>query len=80
MTPPGRNAPEALAFCTMDRAARSLMDWPGFRNSALPRISQPVASDRRFRRMSGVSPMRLMMLAMDKGCLWIRSWEGAGDV
>ena len=37
-------------------AARSLTDWPGFMNSALPRISQPVSSDARRSRISGVLP------------------------
>ena len=37
-------------------AARSLTDWPGFMNSALPQISQPVASDARRSRISGVLP------------------------
>ena len=61
MVPPGRSAPEAFAVRTIDRAARSLIDWPGLRNSALPRISQPVSSDRRLRRISGVLPIRSMM-------------------
>ena len=37
----------AIASWMMNRAARSLTDWPGLRNSALPRISQPVASEAR---------------------------------
>ena len=39
------------------RAARSLTDPPGFMNSALPKISQPVAAERALRRISGVLPM-----------------------
>ena len=45
MTPPGCSAPRSIASRMMNSAARSLTDWPGFMNSALPRISQPVASD-----------------------------------
>ena len=32
----------------MKSAARSLTDWPGFMNSALPRMVQPVSSEARF--------------------------------
>ena len=60
MVPPGFSAPDARAPWTIDRAARSLIEPPGFMNSALPRISQPVSSDRRFRRTSGVWPIRSM--------------------
>jgi hypothetical protein len=31
----------------MNSAARSFTDWPGLRNSALPKISQPVISEAR---------------------------------
>jgi hypothetical protein len=41
----------------MNLAARSLTEPPGFMNSALPRIVQPVSSEARFRRMSGVAPI-----------------------
>jgi hypothetical protein len=41
----------------MNRPARSFTDWPGFMNSALPRISQPVVSDARFSLISGVLPI-----------------------
>ena len=58
--PPGFNAPEVRAARTMDRAARSLIEPPGFMNSALPRISHPVWSDRRFSRTRGVFPIRSM--------------------
>ena len=57
MVPPGRKAPRATASRMMKRAARSFTDCPGFRNSALPRISHPVASDGPLRRMSGVFPI-----------------------
>ena len=50
--------PRRSASRMIHSAARSFTDWPGFMNSALPRISQPVASLAAFRRMSGVSPMR----------------------
>ena len=54
--PPGRSAPRATASRMIQSAARSLTDWPGFMNSALPRISQPVASEARRSRISGVRP------------------------
>ena len=41
MAPPGRNAPRRIASSTIKSAARSFTDWPGLRNSALPRISPP---------------------------------------
>ena len=50
-------APCSIASRTMNSAARSFTDWPGFRNSALPQISQPVSSEARLRRISGVLPM-----------------------
>src|SRR5213078_2625981 len=37
-------------------AARSFTDPAGFMNSAFPRISQPVSSDRRRSRINGVFP------------------------
>src|SRR5690606_14690449 len=41
----------------MASAARSLTERPGLRNSALPRMVQPVASEAARRRMSGVLPI-----------------------
>ena len=55
--PPGRSSPRSTASLMMYSAARSLTDWPGFMNSALPQISQPVASDARLRRIRGVWPI-----------------------
>src|SRR5438045_3650042 len=55
--PPGRSRPFFSASRTIQRAARSFTDWPGFMNSAFARISQPVISLARFRRISGVFPM-----------------------
>jgi hypothetical protein len=55
--PPGCNCPLRSAASMMARAARSFTEPPGFMNSALPRISQPVSSLKRFRRISGVLPM-----------------------
>ena len=57
MTPPGLSSPFSSASRMMNSPARSLTDWPGFMNSALPRISQPVSSEARFRRISGVLPI-----------------------
>ena len=44
------------ASLMMPSAARSLTDWPGFMNSALPRIVQPVSSEARRSLISGVRP------------------------
>ena len=40
----------------MKSAARSFTDWPGFMNSALPRMVQPVSSEARLSLMRGVRP------------------------
>ena len=55
--PPGLSTPRRSASRMMASAARSLIDPPGFMNSALARIVQPVASDARRRRTSGVLPI-----------------------
>ena len=57
ITPPGRNVPLRTASWMMNRAARSFTDWPGFMNSALPRMVHPVASEARLRVINGVLPM-----------------------
>src|SRR5207245_10288452 len=49
--------PRASASSIIPKAARSLTEPPGFMNSALPRISQPVSSDSRRKRKRGVRPM-----------------------
>src|SRR5690606_33607554 len=70
--PPGWSCPLASAASMMASAARSFTEPPGFMNSALPRISQPVRSLRRFRRISGVltmaaaKPCRMVMVE----CSW----------
>ena len=54
MIPPGLSCPLATASRTMARAARSLTDPPGFMNSALPRMVQPVSSEARRSLIMGV--------------------------
>ena len=61
ITPPGRNSPFFTASSMMNKAARSLTDWPGFMNSALPRMVQPVAADTRSSRINGVLPIASMI-------------------
>ena len=61
MTPPGRSSPFFTASSMMNSAARSLTDWPGFMNSALPRIVQPVASETRLSLINGVLPIASMI-------------------
>ena len=55
--PPGLISPRASASRIIWRPARSFTDWPGFMNSALPRMVQPVSSDARLSLISGVLPM-----------------------
>src|SRR5690349_12100212 len=57
ITPPGWSVPRSSASRTMNSAARSLTEPPGLRNSALPRIVQPVSSEARRSLMSGVLPI-----------------------
>src|ERR1700734_1744061 len=54
--PFGLSTPRRSASSTIHLAARSFTDPPGFMNSALPRISQPVSSLKDLSRMSGVPP------------------------
>src|SRR5215475_5347544 len=56
MTPPGRSRPRSSASLMMKSPARSFTDPPGLRNSALPRIVQPVASEARRSLIIGVLP------------------------
>ena len=55
--PPGLSSPRFSASKIICRAGRSLTDWPGFMNSALPRMVQPVASEARLSLINGVLPM-----------------------
>src|SRR5690348_10935609 len=61
--PPGRIRPRFSASRSRPRAVRSLIEPPGFSHSALPRISQPVASDARRKRINGVRPTAAAKLA-----------------
>src|SRR5215471_1864425 len=56
ISPPRSITPRRSASSTMYFAARSLTEPPGFRNSALPRIVQPVISEALRSLMSGVLP------------------------
>ena len=70
--PPGRSAPRFTASWMMKSAARSFTDWPGFMNSALPRMVQPVSSEARFSLMRGVRPTAAATpLAKDKADLLV---------
>ena len=55
-SPPGLNNPLSSASRIMAFAARSLTEPPGFKNSALPKILQPVNSDAFRSFISGVLP------------------------
>src|SRR5215208_426289 len=56
-SPPGLISPRFSASRIIWRAGRSFTDWPGFINSALPRMVQPVASDACLSLINGVLPM-----------------------
>src|SRR5215469_13783257 len=56
-SPPGLSSPRFSASRIIHLPARSFTDWPGFMNSALPRMVQPVASDARTSLMRGVLPI-----------------------
>ena len=57
IVPPSFNSPDRSACSIMAFAALSLTEPPGFINSALPKISQPVISLAFFKRISGVLPI-----------------------
>src|SRR5688572_800667 len=67
---PGLSSPRLSPSRMRYRPARSFTEPPGFRNSALPRMSQPVSSDGPRNRMSGVlpiastSPLRTLAIAV----------------
>ena len=60
IVPPGASVPRASASSTMNLAARSFTEPPGFMNSHLARMVQPVSSDAWRSFTSGVFPIRLM--------------------
>src|SRR5580692_5429213 len=55
--PPGFNSPRFSASRIIHLPARSFTDWPGFMNSALPRMVQPVISEARVSLINGVLPI-----------------------
>jgi hypothetical protein len=65
ITPPGFSVPRAIGVATMKSAARSFTDWPGFMNSALPRISQPVSSEARLQADQRRVPDRRQRVLLD---------------
>ena len=64
--PPGFSTPRCSASRMIASAARSFTEPPGFMNSALPRILQPVSSEARRRRISGVLPMAARQVVGDR--------------
>src|SRR6185312_11419542 len=56
-SPPGLRSPRFSVSRIIHLPARSFTDWPGFMNSALPRMVQPVASEARFSLIRGVLPI-----------------------
>lgn len=59
MIPPGDKAPDVSDERTMERAARSLTEPPGFMNSALTRIVHPLRLLKEDSSNNGVWPIRL---------------------
>src|SRR5215470_6898991 len=72
-SPPGLRSPRFSASRIIHLPARSFTDWPGFMNSALPSIVQPVASDACLSLISGVLPM-----ASTTSVLKVIIWELPG--
>ena len=69
--PPGLRSPRFSASRIIHLPARSFTDWPGFMNSALPRMVQPVASEARFSLISGVLPIASttsLLMFMSENC------------
>lgn len=62
------DAPFSSASLTIHSAALSLTDPPGFMNSALPKISQPVSSDRPLSLSSGVLPTAPQKPSIGRSC------------
>ena len=58
--------------------ARSFTDPPGFMNSALPRISQPVAAEARRNWISGVLPMLPARSSATGGATVACGWMSIG--
>src|SRR5688500_17216090 len=58
--PPGLSRPRFSAPVMIASGARALTQPPGYRNSAVPRITQPVAGEARLSRISGVLPIAPM--------------------
>src|SRR6516225_9582266 len=56
-SPPGLISPRFSASRMIWRAGRSFTDWPGFMNSALPKIVHCVAAEARLSTINGVWPM-----------------------
>src|SRR5262245_27803057 len=60
-SPPGLISPRFSASRMICRAGRSFTDWPGFMNSALPKMVQRVAAEARLSTIKGVLPMASMI-------------------
>src|SRR5262245_49413632 len=71
-SPPGLRSPRFSASRTICLAGRSLTDWPGFMNSALPSMVQPVSSDARLSLIRGVSPIALAIPS--RICMILSIW------
>src|SRR5688572_28724250 len=76
---PGLSSPFCSASRMIQSAARSFTDWPGFMNSALARISQPVISLARRRRMRGVFPIASRRLRATSMRRYLRARSGFGE-
>src|ERR1700692_3617100 len=78
--PPGFRAPRFSASRIIHFPARSCADWPGFMNSALPRMVQPVASEACFSLIRGVLPIAsttslLMVMSGESSPVCCQIWR-----
>src|SRR6478736_8448506 len=78
--PPGFRSPRFSASRIIHLPARSLTDWPGFMNSALPRMVQPVSSEACLSLIRGVLPIAWMTSLWNFMLLEIRLFPRYGSV
>src|SRR5438132_7704492 len=72
-SPPGLISPRSSASRMIWRAVRSFTDWPGFMNSALPKMVHCVAAEARLSTIKGVLPMASTIPSL--ACIFLRMFE-----
>ena len=76
-SPPGLISPRFSASRMIWRAGRSFTDWPGFMNSALPRMVHRVAAEARLSSIKGVLPMASTIPCLVFICEAVRVGKGS---